>query len=140
MVKILVTGGAGFIGSHMIAKLLANGHDVVSIDNLSSGHRDAVLGGEFHRIDINDSYGLEALFERHDFDAVAHFAASIEAGISVVKPLEFYRNNVGGTLSLLMAMARHDVKRIVFSSTAAVYSTDAPQPLTEQSPVCPSNP
>ena len=121
MQTILVPGGAGFIGSHTILALHEAGFNTVVLDNFSNGHRDSVLAGELVEGDISDSALLDKVFSDHKIDAVVHFAAFIEAGESMVSPLSFYENNTAGSMSLLSAMKRADVKRIVFSSTAAVY-------------------
>lgn len=129
MTKILVPGGAGFIGSHTLLALEEMGYDIVTLDNFSNGHRDSVLAGTAIEGDIRDAALLDRLFSEHSFDAVVHFAAFIEAGESVRTPLSFYDNNVSGSLTLLQAMKRHGVDKIVFSSTAAVYGQpedDAP--------------
>ena len=131
MTKVLVTGGAGFIGIHTVAALEAAGYEVLVFDNLSNGHRDyfvphsasgqASVAAKLIEGDILDGAALDQLFEDHAIDAVVHFAAFIEAGESVIDPLSFYNNNMGGSLCLLAAMERANVSRIVFSSTAAVY-------------------
>lgn len=140
LANILVTGGAGFIGSHMVADLLDAGHAVTVIDNLTSGHRDAVLGGTFRQADVADAAALDAILGGGRIDAVIHFAASIEAGLSTREPLAFYRNNVGGTLALVEGMVRNGVSRVVFSSSAAVYAPDQPQPLSETGAIAPASP
>ena len=121
MKNILIPGGAGFIGSHTVLALNDAGYRTIVFDNLSNGHRDAVITGDFIGGDIRDSEKLASVFKSHDIDAVIHFAAFIEAGESVKRPLTFYDNNVSGSLSLLNAMLDANVKKIVFSSTAAVY-------------------
>lgn len=121
MARILVPGGAGFIGSHTVLALSEAGHDIIVYDDLSNGHADSVLAGTFIEGSILDSTKLDALFEEQTIDAVIHFAAFIEAGESVKSPMTFYKNNVAGSLALLQAMAKHNVRNIVFSSTAAVY-------------------
>jgi UDP-glucose 4-epimerase len=105
--KILVVGGAGYIGSHMVKLLTGRDYSVVTLDNLSSGFRDAVLGGEFVQGDINDSNLLDNLFSQHRFDGVMHFASYIQVGESVQDPAKYYRNNVSNTLNLLNAMVKH---------------------------------
>jgi len=121
MHTILVPGGAGFIGSHTILALQAAGFNTIVLDNFSNGHRDSVLAGDVIEGDIRDGPLLDKIFSDYKIDAVVHFAAFIEAGESMVSPLSFYENNTAGSLSLLSAMKRADVRRIVFSSTAAVY-------------------
>ncbi|HEY1058161.1 MAG TPA: UDP-glucose 4-epimerase GalE [Limnobacter sp.] len=138
--KVLVVGGAGYIGSHMVKYLLDQGCSVVTLDNLSTGHRDAVLGGEFVCGDIADSRLLSQLFTAHRFDAVMHFASYIQVGESVVKPAMYYHNNVANTLNLLHAMAQHGVPHFVFSSTAATFGEPAYVPIDEHHPQQPINP
>ncbi|MDX9787836.1 MAG: UDP-glucose 4-epimerase GalE [Desulfobacterales bacterium] len=137
---ILVVGGAGYIGTHMVKALLAAGHRVVILDNLSTGHRNLVVGGEFICGDLSDPIVLNQLFSRYAIDAVMHFAAFSLVGESVRNPLAYYRNNLAGTLSLLEAMVRHKVLRFIFSSTAAVYGEPTTVPITEDQPCAPTNP
>ncbi len=138
--NLLVVGGAGYIGSHMVKHLLRRGCNVVTFDNLSTGYRDAVLGGEFVLGDLADRAALDALFARHAFDAVFHFASFIQVGESVKAPAKYYANNVVNTLNLLDVMVKHRVKRFVFSSTAAVYGEPAYTPIDEAHPKQPINP
>ena len=138
--NLLVVGGAGYIGSHMVKHLLRQGYDVVTFDNLSTGHRDAVLGGEFVLGDLADRAALDAIFSKHTFDAVFHFASFIQVGESVKEPAKYYANNVVNTLKLLDAMVAHGVRRLVFSSTAAVYGKPAYAPIDESHPKLPINP
>lgn len=134
----LVTGGAGYIGSVVAAQLLTAGHDVVVADNLSTGHEDAVpAGASFHRSDVTD---LGAVFDQWAFDGVLHFAARSVVGESVTDPALYWRNNVGGSLALLEHMRAHDVRRIVFSSTAATYGDSETVPIEETAPTNPTNP
>lgn len=137
---ILVVGGAGYIGSHMVWWLGQQGARVVTLDNLSAGHRDAVLHGEFIQGDLADRNLLEQLFSAHRFDAVMHFASSIQVGESVQNPALYYRNNVSHTLHLLDAMHTHGVRRFIFSSTAAVFGEPAYCPIDEAHPQAPINP
>lgn len=137
---ILVVGGAGYIGSHMVKMLLAQGYQVCTVDNLSSGVRDAVVGGEFHEIDIADTAALDQLFRSYRFDAVMHFASSIVVGESVRNPAKYYRNNVVGALTLLDIMMKHSVKRFIFSSTAAIFGEPEQVPIDEAHPKQPVNP
>ncbi|SDE72072.1 UDP-glucose 4-epimerase GalE [Kordiimonas lacus] len=137
---ILVPGGAGFIGSHTLLALKAAGYTPLVLDNLSNGHQDAVLDANFIEGDIRDEALLDQLFENHAIDAVVHFAAFIEAGESVRDPMKFYDNNVAGSLNLVRAMVRHGVRKMVFSSTAAVYGDSTDAPLTEDLPKVPINP
>lgn len=136
---ILVVGGAGYIGSHMVKLLTDQGERVVTLDNLSTGHRDAVLGGEFVLGDVGDRELLERLFVRESFAGVMHFASCIEVGESWRDPGKYYRNNVANALSLLAAMVRFDVRYLVFSSSAAVFAP-ASEPFTEAHPKGPLNP
>lgn len=138
--KVLVTGGAGYIGSHMVKALLHAGADVVTFDNLSNGHRDAVLGGELIEGDITDPSGLAAVFESHRFDAVLHFASLIQVGESVERPAEYYRVNLSGSLNVLAAMCSAGVKRFIFSSSAAIFGEPRYTPLDEVHPAAPVNP
>lgn len=137
---VLVVGGAGYIGSHMVKALLDGGCDTTIFDNLSAGHRDAVLGGLFVRGDLADTAALDALFAAGRFDAVMNFAGSIQVGESVQKPGLYYRNNVANTLNLLEAMVRHDVNHLVFSSTAAIFGEPAYVPIDEKHPMQALNP
>lgn len=137
---VLVTGGAGYIGSHVCKALSASGYRPVSYDNLSNGHEWAVRWGPLERGDLADCVRLGEVLERHRPIAVMHFAALIEAGHSVVDPQRFYANNVVGLLSLLTGMRAHGIHRIVFSSTAAVYGTPERTPIDEGHPLAPINP
>jgi UDP-glucose 4-epimerase len=138
--KILIAGGAGYIGSHMVKDLLAHGYEVLVLDNLSKGHADAVPHDHLVIGDIGDRDLLATLFTRHQIAAVMHFAAFIEVGESVREPEKYYRNNLANTLVLLDAMRRHGVARFIFSSTAAVYGTPERTPITEDHPRHPINP
>lgn len=138
--NILVTGGAGYIGSHTVIELLANGHTVVIVDNLLNSSREAVrrvekLAGTsipFYELDIRDKAGLDRLFKQYSFDAVMHFAGLKAVGESVRNPLSYYDNNVIGSTVLMEAMANHGVQKLVFSSSATVYGS-APYPYIESS-------
>jgi UDP-glucose 4-epimerase len=137
--KILVTGGAGYIGGTVAATLMARGHAVTVYDNLSHAQRSAVPpGAEFVEGDVADRAKLDHLF-RAGFDGVMHFAALIEAGESMAKPEVYFRNNTSGTLSLLEAMLSAGVKRLVFSSTAAVYGEPESTPILETARLHPTN-
>ncbi len=139
IMHILITGGAGYIGSTTAAYFLRAGHRVTVYDNLSRGHRDAVpKDAEFIQGDVGDRSALDVLFQSRTFDAVVHFAAFIEAGESMLKPGKYFHNNVVCSQVLLDAMMAHGVKRIVFSSTAAVYASKD-GPLDEEDPVDPAN-
>ncbi|MFV9511255.1 UDP-glucose 4-epimerase GalE [Tepidibacillus sp. LV47] len=138
---ILVCGGAGYIGSHAVAALLEKGEEVVVIDNLQKGHKQAVLeGAKLYIGDLRDSEILDQVFNENPIDAVMHFAAYSLVGESVEQPLEYYENNVYGTLSLLKTMAKYQVKKIVFSSTAATYGEPKNIPILETDPTEPTNP
>jgi UDP-glucose 4-epimerase len=121
--SILVTGGAGYIGSHTVKLLLQQGYDVTVVDNLSRGHRDAVPAERLEVFSLQETDRLADLLRRKRCDAVIHFAAYIAVGESMHAPELYFENNVGGSLSLLTAMVRAGVKGLVFSSTAAVYGT-----------------
>jgi UDP-glucose 4-epimerase len=139
--KILVTGGAGYIGSHVVRQLGEAGHEVVVLDNLSTGHEWAVLSGRLVRADLGDAQAIEKVFGgQASFDAVMHFAASIVVPESVSEPLKYYRNNTANLLALLEACARHGVPRFVFSSTAAVYGLPPGGRVTEESAIAPISP
>lgn len=137
--KILVTGGAGYIGSHAVRKLKVAGHEIVIFDNLSSGHLDAIQGFELFIGDLANKQDLEKVFSENKFDSVIHFAGSIEAGESMTDPKRFFDNNLVNGLNLLEAMLAHDVKKIVFSSTAAVYGEPEKMPIEETDPKNPTN-
>lgn len=136
---ILVTGGAGYIGSHTVAELLAQGKEVVVIDNLQTGHRDALLGGKLYEGDLRDKELLAKLFAENHIEAVIHFAANSLVGESMKDPVKYYDNNVYGTLCLLEAMHAADVRRIVFSSTAATYGEPEKVPIEETDATHPTN-
>ena len=137
---ILLCGGAGYIGSHMLQRLLRDGHGVVVLDNLSTGHRAAVQGCELVIGNLLDTPLLEQVFEQHRFDVVMHFCAKSLVAESMREPYAYYRNNVAGTLNLLAAMRAHDVQRLIFSSTAAVYGTPLTDSIGEDHPRKPINP
>ena len=137
---ILVTGGAGYIGSHTVAELLEKGEEVVVVDNLQTGHREAVLGGTFYQADIRDSDAMDRIFAKHEIEAVIHFAANSLVGESVEKPLKYYDNNVYGSQKLMEVMVKHGVRKIVFSSTAAVYGEPQRVPIDEHDLTVPTNP
>lgn len=136
---VLVTGGAGYIGSHAVAALLEKGEEVVVVDNLYQGHREAVLGGKLYVGDIRDEAFLDGVFKENEIDGVIHFAANSLVGESMQNPGKYYHNNVYGTLCLLEAMKKADVKRIVFSSTAAAYGEPERVPIDEYDRTLPTN-
>jgi len=138
--RILVTGGAGYIGSHTTLLLLDAGYDVVVADNLSRGHRSAVDPARLRVVDLLDSDGLLEVMNEKPCDAVIHFAAYIAVGESMKIPEVYFRNNLAGSLSLLTAMLRAGIGKIVFSSTAAVYGIPARVPIPESEPFAPLSP
>lgn len=137
---ILVVGGAGYIGSHMVKMLLEQGFHVVTLDNLETGHRQSVLGGDFVHGDAGDRTLLERLFTGYAFAGVMHFASFAQVGESVAEPAKYYRNNVSNTLVLLDVMLQHGVRYFIFSSSAAVYGEPLTVPITESHPKNPINP
>lgn len=138
--RILVTGGAGYVGSHCLRRLLAAGHECVVYDNLSRGHREAVPAGLLVEGELSDEAKLTALLRDRKIDAVMHFAALALVGESVEKPELYYRNNVLGSICLLEAMRQTGVRKIVFSSTTATYGTPEKMPIAETTPQQPINP
>jgi UDP-glucose-4-epimerase GalE len=140
MARILVTGGAGYIGSHTTHFLLRLGHDVTVADDLSKGYRHNVPEGRLRVLSLHDRPALDSLFTESPYDAVIHFAAFIAVGESVLLPEMYFQNNVAGTLNLLAAMNKAGVRNIVFSSTAAVYGDPDSVPIPESAPLRPVNP
>jgi UDP-glucose 4-epimerase len=138
--KILVTGGAGYIGSHVVRQLGAAGESVIALDNLSTGFDAAITAGELIVGDTGDAELLEKIFSAHDIDTVMHFAAHTVVPESVADPLKYYRNNTASSRTLLEACANHGVKNFVFSSTAAVYGIPEGGKAAEDSPTNPINP
>lgn len=146
--KILVTGGAGYIGSHTCIELMSAGHDIVIVDNLSNSQRESVnrirkLSNNsvlFYEVDICDSIALSQIFSEHSIDAVIHFAGLKSVGESVSFPARYYHNNLYGTLVLCEVMAQHNVYDLVFSSSATVYGDPATVPITEDFPLSATNP
>lgn len=140
--KILVTGGAGYIGSHTDVELLNAGHEVVVVDNLYNSNEKALERVEeitgkpvkFYKVDVLDKEALNKVFDEEDIDAVIHFAGLKAVGESVSKPVEYYNNNIAGTINLLDVMKAHNVKNIIFSSSATVYGDPAEIPITEKCP------
>ena len=145
---LLVTGGAGYIGSHACVELLQAGHEVVVADNLCNSRREVIgrierITGRsvaFHECDVRDAAALSGIFRTHPIDAVLHFAGLKAVGESVERPLEYYDNNVGGTIALCGAMAEAGVHRLVFSSSATVYGDPDAVPVREDHPLRPTNP
>lgn len=140
MVKVLVIGGAGYVGSHACKALARAGYQPVVYDNLSRGHRRMVRWGPLEEGDIGDAERLDAVFARHRPEAVLHFAAFAYVGESMAEPLAYYRNNLVGSLTVVEAMARHGVPHLVFSSTCATYGLPRRLPMTEAHPQAPINP
>lgn len=138
--KILVVGGAGYIGSHVNKALNAAGFKTVVFDNLSTGHRELLRWGEFFKGDLAKPGDLARCFKKYDIAAVMHFAAFIKVEESVAEPAKYYRNNVVNTLNLLDAMRAARLKKIIFSSTAAVYGEPVANPIDEKHPLAPVNP
>lgn len=136
---VLVTGGAGYIGSHTVAELIALGEEVVVVDSLETGHRDSLLGGTLEVGDIRDRQFMDYVFKKHSIESVIHFAAYSLVGESMSNPVKYYDNNVHGTLVLLDAMQENGVKRIVFSSTAATYGEPERTPIEESDVTNPTN-
>ncbi|WP_019917926.1 UDP-glucose 4-epimerase GalE [Methyloversatilis discipulorum] len=149
MSRVLVTGGAGYIGSHTCIELMAAGHQVVVVDNLCNSKRESLtrverIAGQalqaFVQADVRDRAAMRAVFAAHDIDAVIHFAGLKAVGESVAKPLEYYDNNVSGTVALCEVMAEAGVKTLAFSSSATVYGDPASVPIREDFPTGPTNP
>ncbi len=140
MAKVLVTGGAGYIGSHVVHALLSRGVDVAVVDDLSRGHRHNVDSRRLHVRPLADTQFLTGLMTEERFDAVIHFAAYAYVGESTSKPELYFRNNVAGTISLLDAMSRASLRRLVFSSSCAVYGQPATVPIAEDTPFAPLSP
>jgi len=148
MTEILVTGGAGYIGSHTVLLLQEAGYEVVVVDNLSNASEESlrrvseITGRSYtlYQADICDADSLDSIFSKHEIDSVIHFAGLKAVGESVEQPLRYYQNNVGGTVSLCQVMAKHNVKNIVFSSSATVYGDPASVPILESFPTSATNP
>ena len=146
--NILVTGGAGYIGTHTLVELLDRGHDVVVVDNYVNSHPESLdrvreITGKtfpFYEANVCDEVALDRIFDENKVDCVIHFAGLKAVGESCAKPLMYYRNNLDGMLSLISSMRKHDVKRFVFSSSATVYRSDAGMPVDEESPLGCINP
>ena len=138
--NVLVVGGAGYIGSHMVKNLHQNEINVTTLDNLSAGFKSAVLNGQLIEGDIGDRDCLADLFKKHQFDAVMHFASYIQVGESVSNPAKYYLNNFTNTQTLLDSMVEHNVKRFIFSSTAAIFGEPEYTPIDEAHVKAPINP
>ena len=146
--KVLVTGGTGYIGSHTCVQLLESGYSVVVVDNLSNSSEKVIdrikrITGKslkFYKVDLLDKPALDEIFENEQFDAVMHFAGLKAVGESVMVPLDYYNNNITGTVNLCYVMKKHNVKKLVFSSSATVYGNPASLPITEDFPVSATNP
>jgi len=138
--KVLVTGGAGYIGSHVVKSLGKKGYELLTIDNLSTGHKEAVLYGDLVVADLSNKEKIKELIKDYKPDAVIHFAASIEVAESVQKPLKYYRNNTANTLNLLEVLNDLGIENFIFSSTAAVYGNPEQIPIKETADINPINP
>ncbi|GBE55525.1 UDP-glucose 4-epimerase [archaeon BMS3Bbin15] len=138
--EILVTGGAGYIGSHAVKALAEAGYTPIVLDNLSQGHRESVRQGVFYQGELGDTALLKKIFTRHDIEAVMHFAALALIGESISEPAEYYENNVIQTFRFLKEMVKHDVKNFIFSSTCAVYGIPEEIPIPEEHLRAPVNP
>jgi UDP-glucose-4-epimerase GalE len=138
--KVLVCGGAGYIGSHAVKSLLREGFEVVIFDNFSSGRRELVRGGEVVRGDLDDREQIGRVFRTHRLDAVLHFASLIQVGESYLNPRKYYTHNLSTSLNLFDAMLEAGIKKIIFSSSAAVYGAPRKIPITESHPLSPINP
>jgi UDP-glucose 4-epimerase len=141
MARLLLTGGAGYVGSHALRALLRAGHQAVVLDDLRAGSADFVQGAPLVRQEVGDRAGLERLWAAHGpFDGVLHFAASISVAESVANPLLYYRNNVAASAELMQAAVAHGARAFVLSSTAAVYGSPERQPISEDAPLRPESP
>ena len=138
--QVLIVGGAGYIGSHMLVRLLQDNIDVTTLDNLSGGYRDSVLDGDFIEGDLADINLLDKVFNENHFDVVMHFASYIEVGESIHSPAKYYQNNVTNTQNLLDAMVKHGVLNFIFSSTAAIFGEPEYIPIDEKHHMVPINP
>ena len=138
--NILVTGGAGYIGSHTVQELILEGYDVFVFDNFSTGKREFLAGGSVIEGDLMDTKSIEEAFDKNDFDAVLHFASLIEVGESYIHPNKYYTHNLISSLNLLDVMLKKSVKKFIFSSSAAVYGNPETSPISEDHPLRPINP
>lgn len=137
---ILVTGGAGYIGSHTVLELLNMGYAVITLDNLQKGHKKAVLGGKFVKVDLLDNEKLDAVFKKNKIDSVVHFAADSLVGESVQNPGKYFKSNIIAGINLLEAMLKYGVRKIIFSSSAATYGEPDRIPIQEDNRTFPTNP
>ena len=137
--SILITGGAGYIGSHTVKYLLKQNEEIVVVDNLQNGHRKSLDIDHFYKIDIRDTVALDKVFKAHNIESVIHFAANSLVGESMEKPFEYYNNNVYGMMCLLNVMKENNINKIVFSSTAATYGEPKNIPITEEEETNPTN-
>ena len=137
--SILIIGGAGYIGSHTVKYFIEQNEDVIIVDNLLTGHKEAVLSDKFYNCDIRDKEALDKVFKENNIEAVIHFAANSLVGESMVKPYEYYHNNVYGMMCLLDVMKENNVDKIVFSSTAATYGEPKNIPILESDDTNPTN-
>lgn len=146
--KVLITGGAGYIGSHTVVELLKRGDEVVIVDNLTNAHPNVLerierITGQipaFYDYDVRDEHSLDEVFDTHSPDAVIHFAGLKAVGESTAEPIRYYSNNLESTLALLRVMQKHNVKNLVFSSSATVYGNPEALPITEEAPLSATNP
>ncbi|MCR8746809.1 UDP-glucose 4-epimerase GalE [Romboutsia lituseburensis] len=137
--SILIIGGAGYIGSHTVKYFLDQNEEVIIVDNLLTGHKEAISTNKFYNVDIRDKENLDKVFKEHNIEAVIHFAANSLVGESMVKPYEYYHNNVYGMMCLLDVMKQNNVDKIVFSSTAATYGEPKSIPIVESDDTNPTN-
>lgn len=137
--SILIVGGAGYIGSHVAQYFIDNNEKIITLDNLQSGHKQAVISDKFYHLDIRDVDSLDKVFRENDIEAVIHLAANSLVGESIKNPYEYYHNNVYGMMCLLNSMKNHKVNKIVFSSSAAVYGEPKSIPILETDDTSPTN-
>jgi UDP-glucose 4-epimerase len=138
--KVLITGGAGYIGSHVVKRLLERGMEPIVLDNLQTGHREAIVGGTFIKGDIGDERVLQEIFATHGIDSVIHMAADCLVGDSMKNPLKYFNNNINKAVKLVGEMLKYKVNKMVFSSSAAIYGNPPQIPIKEDSPPFPINP
>lgn len=140
MLNILVTGGAGYIGSHVVKELLRQSHNPIVFDNLQTGHRKTVKNSLFIEGDLSDQKKLKETFQTYTIDAIMHFAANSLVGESVLKPLKYFNNNVKNSIKLIEIIEEYKIKKLIFSSSASVYGEPQKIPITEDHPCYPTNP